>query len=293
MRVDVAARARHLNVRRPATLLWVLLVLACFAANSLLTRLLVSRHLLDPAAVTITRFAAGAAMLAVILAIYGRASEVVPRWTDWPLLLALAGYAPAISYGYRFITAAAGTFVFYALVILTMTVAGGVRPTRRALGGAVLALAGVGVLAFGKVKGSTPLGVGLLALTGATWGGYSLLLRRRSSPLAANARAFLGVALLLPALAWVERDALVWSASGIALGVFMGAVTTALSYALWARVLPELSPIEAGTFQLLVPVLTASGGVLLLGEELSWQLGLSGALVLGGMWLTVRRGGRG
>jgi len=148
------------------------------------------------------------------------------------------------------------------------------------------------VLAFGRVRGSTPLGVALLALTGATWGVYSLLLRRGGAPLAANARAFVGVAVLLPVLAWVERDALVWSPAGLALGIFMGAVTTALSYALWARLLPELSPIEAGTFQLLVPVLTAGGGVGLLGEDVSWQLGVSGALVLAGMWLTVRRGGR-
>ncbi|MBI2510644.1 MAG: DMT family transporter [Opitutae bacterium] len=275
-------------MRRASTLSLVLLVLACFAANSLITRLLVSRQLLDPAAVTIARFASGAAMLAAILAGRGRSREMAPRAGDIPLVLALGGYALAIAYGYRFITAAAGTFVFYALVVLTMTLGGGSRPSGRAVLGALTALAGVGVLAFGNVRGSTPLGVALLALTGATWGAYSLLLRRRGAPLAANARGFLGVALLLPVLAWVARDTLVWSATGLALGVFMGAVTTALSYALWARVLPELSPIAAGTVQLFVPVLTASGGVALLGETLSWQLAMSGALVLAGMWLTVR-----
>ncbi|WP_415907150.1 DMT family transporter [Oleiharenicola sp. Vm1] len=280
-------------MRRPSTLPGVLLVLACFAANSLITRFLVGQRWLDPAAVTLVRFAAGAGMLAALVAARAGLRQALPRRADAPAVFALAGYALAIAYGYRFITAAAGTFVFYALVILTMTAGGGARPTRRALAGALLALVGVGVLAFGRVRGSTPLGVALLALTGATWGVYSLLLRRGGAPLAANARAFVGVAVLLPVLAWIERDALVWSPAGLALGVFMGAVTTALSYALWARLLPELSPIEAGTFQLLVPVLTAGGGVVLLGEEVSWQLGGSGALVLAGMWLTVRRGGRG
>lgn len=278
----------HVPSSRWLTLAWVALVMTCFAANSIITRYLVSSGLLDPAAVTIARFAAGAAMLAAILAFQARGGEALPRWADAADVFFLGGYALAIAYGYRHITAAAGTFVFYALVILTMAIGGG-KPTLRAAAGAFVALAGVGLLAFGKVKGTTPLGVGLLAFTGATWGAYSLALRKRGTPLAANARAFVGVVLFLPLLAWVERDALVWSGPGLALGLGMGAVTTALSYALWARVLPALTPIEAGTFQLSVPVLTATAGILLLGEPFTVRLALAGGLVLAGMWLTARR----
>lgn len=264
----------------------VLLVLACFAANSVATRHLVSRRLLDPAGVTIARFAAGAAMLTLLLGVQGRARDARPRLADAPLISFLGGYALAIAYGYRHITAAAGTFVFYAFVVLTMALAGG-RPTTRGAIGALTALAGVALLAFGQVKGTTPLGVLLLGFTGATWGAYSLALRRRGTPLVANARAFVGVALLLPVLAWVERDALVWSRLGLVLGLGMGAITTALAYALWARVLPRLQPLEAGTFQLFVPVLTAVAGVALLGEPFTGRLALAGALVLGGMGLTI------
>src|SRR5438105_11339994 len=90
----------------------VLLVMACFAFNSVATRYLVSRRLLDPAAVTLARFAAGAAMLAIVLAGQRRAREARPRLADWPLVFFLGGYALAIAYGYRYITAAAGTVVF-------------------------------------------------------------------------------------------------------------------------------------------------------------------------------------
>lgn len=272
---------------RTLTLGFVVVVMACFAANSVATRYLVNGHLLDPAAVTIARFAAGAAMLALILAVQGRARDALPRLTDGPLILFLGGYALAIAYGYRYITAAAGTFVFYALVILTMAV-GGARPTRRAAAGALTAVAGVGLLAFGRVAGTTPLGVVLLAFTGAAWGAYSLALRKRGTPLIANARAFVGLALLLPVLAWVERDALMWSVKGLCIGLAMGGITTALSYALWARVLPLLAPIEAGTFQLLVPVLTATAGIVLLAEPFTPRLAFAAVLVLGGMWLTAR-----
>lgn len=274
---------------RSTTLGLVAVVMACFAANSVITRYLVNTQLLDPAGVTISRFAAGAMMLAFVLAGQRRWRDALPRLTDGPMVFFLGGYALAIAYGYRHITAAAGTFVFYALVIVTMA-AGGPRPTARAVAGAAIALAGVGVLAFGNVAGTSTLGVVLLALTGAAWGAYSLVLRKRGTPLLANARAFTGVTLLLPLLAWFERDALIWSAPGLALGIGMGAITTALAYALWARLLPGLTLIEAGTFQLLVPVLTAVSGVALLREPFTMRLGLAGGLVLGGMWLTsVRR----
>lgn len=273
---------------RPLTLGLVLVVMVCFAANSLITRFLVGGGWMDPAGVTIARFAAGAAMLALVLAAQGRGREVCPRAKDAGLVLFLAGYALAIGYGYRHITAAAGTFVFYALVIATMTLGGG-RPSVRAAIGALVALAGVGVLALGKVEGTTVLGVGLLAFTGATWGAYSLLLRKRGEAFVTNARSFLGVALLLPLLAWAERDALRFTTFGLVLGLGMGAITTALAYALWARVLPALSAIEAGTVQLLVPVLTAASGVWLLDEPFTARLGIAGALVLAGMWLTRYR----
>lgn len=276
---------------RSLTLLLVLAVMLCFAANSLITRYVVSTRLLDPAAVTIARFVAGALMLGLILAAQRRGRDAVPRPRDALPVIFLAGYALAIAYGYRYITAAAGTFVFYALVIATMA-AGGPRPTARSTLGALLALAGVGVLAFGRVEGTTTLGVVLLAFTGATWGAYSLLLRGRGTPLATNARSFTGVALLTPLLAVVEGDAMVWTGPGLALGLCMGAITTALAYALWARVLPALSPLEAGTFQLLVPVLTAFGGIGLLGEPFTLRLAAAGALVVGGMWLTSARASR-
>ncbi|HUR68771.1 MAG TPA: DMT family transporter [Candidatus Thermoplasmatota archaeon] len=273
---------------RPRTLGLVLLVMACFAFNSVATRYLVSRALLDAASITIVRFVAGATMLAAILAAQGQARAALPDRRDWTLVLFLGGYALAIAYGYRYITAAAGTFVFYALVVTTMTL-GGARPGARAIAGSLLALAGVGALAVGRVEGTTALGVALLALTGVAWGAYSLLLRRRGTPLATNAKAFVGLALAMPILALVERGALHWTLAGVLVCAFMGAVTTALAYALWARVLPELSAIEAGTMQLLVPVLVAGAGVVALGEPFGIALAVAGALVLAGMALSVAR----
>src|ERR1700760_416458 len=116
---------------KPVRLLLVLVVMSCFAANSIATRLVVSRGWLDAAGVTLARFSSGAVMLVTVLILQRRSRESWPSLADVPLVLCLAGYALAIAYGYRYITAAAGTFVFYSLVIATMT-AGGPRPTPRA-----------------------------------------------------------------------------------------------------------------------------------------------------------------
>jgi drug/metabolite transporter (DMT)-like permease len=265
----------------------VLLVLVCFAFNSVATRLAVRDGLLDPASLTVARFVAGGAMLALVLAARRRAAAAMPARRDLLPGLLLGAYALLIAYGYVHIGAAAGTFVFYACVVATMALAGG-RRQRRAVLGALVGLAGVGVLAFGRVEGASPLGVLLLAGTGVAWGAYSMALRRGGDPLGGNARAFALVAVASPfllAAAWPPT----LTPRGLALGAFMGAVTTALAYALWARVLPRIGAAQAGVYQLLVPILAGAGGVLLLGEALTARLALAAALVLAGMWMATPR----
>src|SRR4051794_654649 len=88
------------------------LVLGCFAANSLITRYVVAARLLDPGLLGAVRMIAGAVPLAGI-AVARRERVVIRRATVRPALW-LAAYAACISYGYRYIGAAAGTFVFYA-----------------------------------------------------------------------------------------------------------------------------------------------------------------------------------
>ncbi|MNT95847.1 hypothetical protein D3C72_2378100 [compost metagenome] len=50
---------------------------------------------------------------------------------------------------------------------------------------------------------------------------------------------------------------------------------------------PRLKAATAATVQLSVPVITAAGGIALLGEALSLRLALSAAAVLGGIALVI------
>ena len=76
------------------------------------------------------------------------------------------------------------------------------------------------------------------------------------------------------------------------LAVLSGALTSALGYALWYRVLPQITASVAGVAQLVVPVLAMMGGMVLLDEALTLNFILAFTLVLGGLqrhWVHIKR----
>jgi len=211
--------------RPPALSLLLPFVLVSFAANSLITRYVVRDNLLDAGLLTAVRFVAGAAAL-VLLSIARRQRVRVGRANLRPALW-LGIYAVCISYGYRHIGAAAGTFIFYAAVLLTLVVDDRRRGTRlpaRRLVGAGVALAGIAVLASDSVGTVTPLGVGLLVATGVAWGLYTAAGRAAVDPSTATTGHFtlLAGVLLLPAGAGLATGLHV-TAEGMGWAVVMGA----------------------------------------------------------------------
>ncbi len=280
---------------RPAPGLPLLLpfVLVSFAANSLITRHVVQQDLLDAGLLTGVRFLAGAvALVALAVAMrerprLGRANVVPALW--------LGIYAVCISYGYRYIGAAAGTFVFYASVLLTLLgtdLARRVAVPRLRLVGAAVALAGLGVLASQSVGAVTPLGVTLLVATGVAWGLYTAAGRTGTDPRVSTTGHFvlLAAVLLVPSVLLLSPavDVRV-SGSGLAWGIVMGAGTTAFAYVAWYACQRSLSATSAGTVQLVIPVLTAVGAVVLLGERITPGLAVAAVLVGTGMWLARAR----
>ena len=78
------------------------------------------------------------------------------------------------------------------------------------------------------------------------------------------------------------------SALGALLAVISGAGTSALGYALWYRILPQIAPPVAATVQLSVPVIAILAGSIILGEAIGLRLAIGAVLVLGGIALVVR-----
>ena len=74
--------------------------------------------------------------------------------------------------------------------------------------------------------------------------------------------------------------------TGVIYAVASGAVTSGLGYILWYAAL-ELKVTHAATVQLSVPVLTAFGGALFLGEAVTQILVAASALIILGVSLVV------
>ena len=271
-------------------------IMLAFAANSVITRYLIIGGLASPYLLTTVRFASGFAMLLLVRTTVPGASalRLGPR-RDLLGALFLGAYAFSISFGYVFIPAAAGTLVFYACVVLTMALFGYAhdhdRPTLRGAAGQVLAVLGVVVITFGGIRDVTFAGVALMAATGTSWGLYSVYGRGSPDSQGYTFSTFLVVGVialaLTPILGWAVPGAvtieLTWNGLGLAL--FMGMISTALSYILWNATLRRIRASQGGVVQLTVPVLASAMGILLLGEHLTATLVLGAAAVLAGIYL--------
>lgn len=80
--------------------------------------------------------------------------------------------------------------------------------------------------------------------------------------------------------------------AGALLAVTSGALASAAGYAIWYTALAGLTATFAATVQLSVPVIAAVGGVLVMGESVTFRLVLSSVLILGGVALALPRSRR-
>ena len=125
-----------------------------------------------------------------------------------------------------------------------------------------------------------------MAAAGVAWGVYSLRGRGSTNPTAATAGNFVRAAPVAITLTFVSGwDSM--DATGIALAVASGGLTSGLGYAAWYAVLPHLRATTAAVVQLSVPALAALGGAAFLGEALTLRLALATAATLGGIALVV------
>ncbi len=271
-------------------------IMLAFAGNSVITRYLVVGSIASPILLTIVRFTSGLATLLFLRALFPSAFPGTFRARrDLVGGFFLGAYAFSISLGYQYISAAAGTLVFYAFVILTMALYGYLRdretPTLRSGAGQVLALVGVVIITFGGIREVTFLGVVLMAATGSSWGLYSVYGRSAGDARSYTLHTFLVVGafclLLVPIFELGPPGVLSiqTTPNGLGLALFMGMISTALSYVLWHLTLRRITASQGGIVQLTVPVLASGMGIVLLGEHLTLSLALGGACVLAGIYL--------
>lgn len=266
--------------------------MACFAANSLLARLALRAGEIDGGSFAAVRIAAGAAALALITSFRREGIGAARQHGSVRAAFALFLYAITFSYAYLSLSAGAGALVLFAAVEITMLgigIAGGERPRLPEWTGLVVAFAGLLYLVSPGLTAPSPVGVSLMALSGAAWGYYSLRAKGIRSPIGTTAGNFVrAVPLAAGAFIFIwgtGRGHASWAGAGLA--AISGAVTSGLGYAVWYIALKDLRTSVAAIVQLSVPVLTAAAGVFLLGEQLTWRLALASSAILGGVGLAL------
>lgn len=281
-------------------LLSIAAIMLCFAANSIITRYLVLGGRIEPFPLTTIRFASGLVTL-LILACFAPNSFKIETLSRRHFLgaLFLGIYALSISYGYVFVPAAAGALVFYSFVVFSMSVyavtMGKERLTTRLLLSQALGIIGVFVITFSKIGAVSFLGVLLMAITGVSWGMYSVYGTRFQNYFGYTYNSFLvfGLASLVMApLDYLLVNHSEWqniSFSSFGLALYMGTISTALSYVVWNKVLKKVGTSTGGVAQLVVPIFTAIMGLVLLSEQISFSLVVGGLLVLIGIYANITR----
>jgi len=263
-------------------------VLIAFAGNSVLARLALSQGDIGAWTFSSIRFVSGAAVLLCL-------SGLLKGWVagKWWAALALLLYGVFFSYAYLMLPTGTGALLLFASVQLTMLVMAFSRGERLSLIqsiGLVLALAGLTWLLLPGSGAPAPLGAVLMIASGVGWGIYSILGKASGDPIAKTTGNFARAAIILIAFSpvvFLTMPEQIPTTFGIGLAVMSGVVTSGLGYALWYRVLPDLTVSIAAISQLSVPVIAAIGGVIFVSEPLTLPFTLACGVVLLGVGLAT------
>ena len=186
------------------------------------------------------------------------------------------------------------SLILAAIPILTMLAEAIVYRTRlrpAQVAGAVISMAGVGMILFsGSNEGQASI-LGDLFIMGASivWVLYIFMsrkLRGKYSSLNMNSwQAITALVTLLPLAMGEECDLAAIPWDGWAAMAVLAVICSAWCYYLYGNALFEMSPLASAIFINLIPLTTMVGGVVLLGETMTWLTVAGGALVIGSIFL--------
>ena len=262
-----------------------------FASNSLLCRAALKETSIDAASFTFVRIFSGAVALWLVINVRRSSRANYPRvGGNWISALALFVYAAAFSFAYIDIAAGTGALLLFGSVQATMILWGlhkgeSVRAVQ--IVGLIVAMIGSVVLLFPGFSAPPLFGSILMLGAGMAWGIYSVRGKREKNPASVTAGNFVRAVPFAAAVSIIFVPRVHFDSAGVAYAIISGAITSGLGYILWYAALPSLKAVSAASVQLTVPVLAATGGILLLGEALTLRYILASVAILGGIALVI------
>lgn len=265
--------------------------MTAFASNSLLCRAALKQTSIDAASFTFLRIFSGAVALWLVMTARQSRGAVCLRVSgNWISALALFLYAAAFSFAYVDVSAGTGALLLFGAVQTTMILWGlhkGEHVRTIQIVGLIVAMIGLAVLLFPGLSAPPLFGSILMLGAGVAWGIYSLRGKREKNPGTVTAGNFIRAVPFAAAASIIFASRVHLDLAGIIYAIISGAITSGLGYVIWYSALPGLRAASAATVQLSVPVLAATGGILLLGEPLTLRYLLASVAVLGGIALVV------
>jgi drug/metabolite transporter (DMT)-like permease len=209
---------------------------------------------------------------------------------NWISAFALFVYAAGFSFAYTSLSAGTGALLLFGAVQATMILWGlykGERLSTIQIVGFVVAVAGLVALLLPGLSAPPLVGSILMLGAGVAWGIYSLRGKGEKNPASATTGNFVRAVPFAVALSIIFFMRAHLDSLGVSYAMISGAITSGLGYVIWYSALPGLTAASAATVQLSVPVLAATGGILLLGEPITLRYVLASVAVLGGIALVL------
>lgn len=135
----------------------------------------------------------------------------------------------------------------------------------------------------------------LIIASSITWSAYSLANKKATltlSPVLTTFYLFVIVALIIAPFTISQQnisDVVNLSANGWGSILFLGILCSGVAYTLWAQALSEMDASRVGAFLYLEPFVTFFGSWLLLDEQITFIMLLSGLIIIGGVVLVNRK----
>lgn len=266
------------------------ITMIAFGANSIFGRVALEGDAIDPSSYSFIRLLSGAIMLAILVGVSSGVSKKNLSHGNLVSALCLFAYAAAFSFSYVNIETGVGALILFACVQAVMigwALFKGDRPSLFEWLGIVIAFGAFIWLVSPGLEAPDPIAATLMAISGIAWGTYSLRGKSSSDPLKATAGNFLLSVPMGLVLLFITISSSQITLYGVILAIASGAITSGMGYALWYKVLPQLTSTRASIVQLTVPVVAGIGGLIFLSEPLTFRFVLASALILGGVAISI------
>jgi len=266
------------------TLIFTILALIAFAANSVLCRLALGTNAIDASSFTVIRLLSGALILLAILKISINKKSLSSKGS-WFASSMLFLYAITFSFAYITLDTGTGALILFGSVQITMIMLSLITGNRLHITewlGVSFAFTGFVYLVLPGVSTPSIKGFLLMTVAGIAWGVYTLKGRGSENPLVDTTYNFIRTIPVVIVLAIITMYNAHYSTEGIVLAILSGAIASGSGYTIWYIALGGLSATQAAVVQLLVPVIAALGGVIFVSESITLRLTISALMIVGG-----------